>query len=178
MRSKWRPCRAKPAPPPTRTKGSFSATPWRASWDGAAAACAGQNQTNFGPFRSWCCIDAALNSAFAQTTNQQCQFHLCHMGQQPLMPQRCTLGSRRIITPRFSPACLRTAWIAKAHGHESDAVLVVKNILVQRHPVAQPIARWIVPGHARFMHPGARGLTNDEDFGAGAGLHHRAWPQR
>src|SRR6266581_6223325 len=69
---------------------------------------------------------------------------------QPRMPVRRALGARRKIA-RFA-----RSRIAQARRNDCDAALVVEILTPDAQPLAQELARGIVPGDAALVHAPAR----------------------
>jgi hypothetical protein len=86
---------------------------------------------------------------------------------QPGMPVRSALGPRGKIS-RFA-----RARIAQARGDDGDAALVVERVAVDPQPLAQEIARRIVPGNSALVHATPRRLADEQDASRRPRAQHR-----
>src|SRR3546814_13652907 len=91
----------------------------------------------------------------------------------------CSSDLRRALPARRAVAAVGVdARIAEAHRHDGDAALVVERLAPDLQPVAQAVARAVVPGNAGLVHAGAGCLADDQQFRAGRSAHHGARSQR
>jgi hypothetical protein len=95
-------------------------------------------------------------------SHQQYQFNLRHSCQQSFVPQGGALGARRQV-PGFTPT-----GIAKTHGYDADAGLVVKSLPLDLQPLPQAITAGVVPRDACSVHFGAGSLADYQQFCTGA----------
>jgi len=90
-------------------------------------------------------------------SDQKRQLHLRQPGQNRRVP-----GRRAFAPRRFVAAARVDAGITKSHGHDGDARLVVEGVTVDRQPIAQALARAVVPGNPGFVHPRTRSLADNQ----------------
>ena len=88
------------------------------------------------------------------------------------MPQRRAFRTGRQV------AGLAFTRLAKVHGHDSDAAIVVKRLAVNSQPLPQPVTGRIIPGYRGDMDPGTRGLADDQYPGRGTHAENRVGTQR
>src|SRR5438552_12051593 len=86
---------------------------------------------------------------------------------QPRVPVRCAFGPRRQVA-RFA-----RSRVAQAGGNDGDAAFVVEIPAPDAQPLAQQIARGVVPGNAALVHAPAGRLPDDEDTRRGRSAQHR-----
>ncbi len=84
---------------------------------------------------------------------QQRQLHVTQQRQQARPPQRRTLAPGRKVSAFNSPR------IAEPHRRNRDHALVVERLAIHPQPIAQPIARCIIPGNAAFVDTSPRRLS-------------------
>ena len=96
--------------------------------------------------------------ALGIASNQECKFYFGHESSQIAMPGCCAFGSGRQIPAFPSPR------VAKAHGHNSKKLRIVKSVPVDIQPSPEFIPTGVIPGNSRSMYFGTRSLPYDEDF--------------
>lgn len=89
------------------------------------------------------------------------------------MPQRRALGAGWRVA-----ALVDLARIAKPHGHQREVVGVVERVFIDAQPLAQTVARIVVPRYAGFVNDGARRLADDQDAGLDTGADDGSWAER
>lgn len=90
---------------------------------------------------------------------------LAYQERQPHLPQqRQQFGppKRRTFRPRWQIGVAHCAGITKTHGGDRDMLAAIEGVPVHAQPIAQPIARGIVPGHAAFVDTPPWGLAGDQ----------------
>src|SRR5690625_285483 len=105
--------------------------------------------------------------------DQQCKLEGRQQRSQGRMPQGGTLLYRWAVAP-----VLVTAWIAKAHGHNGDQRLVIKERSLDAQPLSQPVPGRIIEGEPAFVNPGTGSLSHNQKPSSGACLQHRSRPER
>src|SRR5690606_23072266 len=87
---------------------------------------------------------------------------------EPAVPQRRAFGPRRIV------ARTGLARVAEPHRNDCDAGWIIEGSGGKAQPVAQTLARRVVPGDARFVHLAPRRLPDDAKTRRRTRLHDRA----
>ena len=103
--------------------------------------------------------------------DDQRQFDLLHLIQQPLTPERRTFAARWQVA---RAPCARKA---KTHGQDGDARRVVERFAGDAHPLPQPLAAGVVERYPAFVHLAPGRLACNEDACLSVHLQHGPRPR-
>lgn len=89
------------------------------------------------------------------SANQEGEPHVFQQRQKPGPPKRRAFGTRRQI------GAIDSAGIAKAHRRHRDLGAIIEGRAIHVEPLAQAIARGVIPRHAAFVHAPPGRLAGD-----------------